>query len=511
MLEIKTPEEEDAYKPQRISFAPGEECILTFIVQSAKTNNLLYNPVLVTDEYAPVYTKFLHFDPTGGVSIGYTTTGILLLMIFFSLANYLQSYRREFLYYCGFALFIGLLFFFKAFDYHQLNKFVATEEEIIDFLFQLTGHLFFVLFTIRFLETKQHFPRIYTIQLIAISLLSAALLLFTGGYLLNIPYPQLAFIENLTKYCLLLLGIFFVIVGLIYYKDKVFRYLLFGNIALLAMGITSQLMSQFKTVNTGNYSFLSQSLFYYQLGIVLELGFYLVGLVYKNYRDLAEKVREQERLNALNERSELEKQLAVYSAQQDERNRISADMHDELGAGMTAIRLMSEIAIAKTAEHPIQEVQRISDTANDMVGKLNAIVWSMSTANDSVNNLISYIKGYAHDYYENIPVKLVVNIPEHIEERELSGEKRRNLFLCIKESLNNILKHAHATDVTISFTVNDHLVVKIKDNGVGIHADKMSEFGNGLKNMKKRMEKLGGSFSVSNNNGTETILSVPLS
>jgi hypothetical protein len=97
-----------------------------------------------------------------------------------------------------------------------------------------------------------------------------------------------------------------------------------GNIAMLITGLISQWMSQYKLSTFGSFAFLSQSLFYYELGIVLELGFFLMGLVYKNFKELAEKVREQERLKAENERKNWKNNLAVYTAQQEERNRISA-------------------------------------------------------------------------------------------------------------------------------------------------------------------------------------------
>lgn len=500
----------DEYDLLKISFAPHEECIVTYVAQSAKSNNLMYQPMLITEEYAPIYTSLVRYDKTGGVSFGYIVTGILLLMIFFSMISYLQSFRLEFLYFFGFAFFIGLLFLFKANDYHYLSHFAAVEEEIIDFLLQLAGHISFLLFTIRFLETREKYPAVHKILIAAIILLSASFILFTVGYLSNLSYDFLATTENLTKYAFIGLGVYFVIAGLIYYKDKLFRYLLYGNIAMLLTGVISQLMSQYQLVTKGSFSLLTQALFYYEAGIVMELGFFLLGLVYKNFKEMSEKVREQERLRAENEKKEMEKQFAVFTAQQEERNRISADMHDELGAGMTAIRLMSEIAITKTSDKPISEIQRISETANDIVGKLNAIIWSMSTSNDSLTNTISYIRKYSDDYFENTDIHFTANTPIQIAERELSGEKRRNIFLCVKEALNNILKHANATEVNLSFETNDELRIIIRDNGRGIQESERHLFNNGLKNMRKRMEKIGGSCEISNHNGVTVVFTIPL-
>ena len=123
---------------------------------------------------------------------------------------------------------------------------------------------------------------------------------------------------------------------------------------------------------------------------------------------------------------EYEKEIAVYKAQQEERQRISADMHDELGSGMTAIRLMSEIARNKMKENTPIEIEKISRSANDVLNKMNAIIWSMNSGNDTLDNLVSYIRSYALEYFDGTAMECKVNTPEYIDDKELSGDKRRN-------------------------------------------------------------------------------------
>ena len=207
---------------------------------------------------------------------------------------------------------------------------------------------------------------------------------------------------------------------------------------------------------------------------------------------------------------EYEKELAVYKAQQEERQRISADMHDELGAGMTAIRLMSEIARNKMKESTPVEIERISHSADEVLNKMNAIIWSMNSGNDTLDNLVSYIRSYALEYFESTQVDCRVNTPPNIEALEITGDKRRNIFLCVKETLNNALKHANASLITIDFNINHELQIKITDNGVGIDLQKLRQFGNGLKNISRRMQSIGGSYHIENNNGTITTLTLPL-
>jgi signal transduction histidine kinase len=156
------------------------------------------------------------------------------------------------------------------------------------------------------------------------------------------------------------------------------------------------------------------------------------------------------------------------------------------------------------------EIEKISQSADDVLNKMNAIIWSMNSKNDSLGNLISYIRAYSTEYLEGTSVKCTVSIPNDIPEKELSGDKRRNIFLCVKETLNNMLKHAGATELTIDILAGGMLRIRIHDNGRGIDLQKIRQFGNGLQNIRRRMESIGGDFEIKNNNGTETILTLPL-
>ena len=249
--------------------------------------------------------------------------------------------------------------------------------------------------------------------------------------------------------------------------------------------------------------FYFTSLFYYNTGIVLELTFFLLGLGYKNRRELIKEIKKQEALKLDAEKQYFENELAVVKAQQEERNRISADMHDDLGAGMTSIRLYSELAKSKLVNNPIPEIEKISSSANELLGKMNAIIWSMSSSNDTLGNMIAYIRSYALEYFEDTGITCKIDIPSKLPNIEVVGEIRRNVFLVVKEALNNILKHAKATEVSITLVrVEDGLTLYIQDNGIGINLDKLRQFGNGLKNMQKRMRDINVDLTIENKNGT---------
>jgi signal transduction histidine kinase len=141
---------------------------------------------------------------------------------------------------------------------------------------------------------------------------------------------------------------------------------------------------------------------------------------------------------------------------------------------------------------------------------MNTIIWTMVSSNDTVESLIAYIRAYAVEFFENTPIDCRFNIPSYIPPQDLSGEKRRNLFLSVKEALNNVLKHSSASVVTINVIVQDKLLIEISDNGIGINLEKMRKFGNGLHNMRKRIASIAGEFRIENQEGTRAVFELEL-
>ena len=197
------------------------------------------------------------------------------------------------------------------------------------------------------------------------------------------------------------------------WHHKLLRYLFWGNLLYLLFGLLS-LVIVLRGQSIKFPGIFGDSLVLYECGLLIELIFFLMGLTYKNRTQLIEQTKERERLKTENERKELEKQVAVMQAHQEERERISADIHDELGSGMTTIRLMSEIAKNKMKENIPVEIEKISNSANEVLNKMNAIIWSMNSSNDTLDSLISYIRAYAIEFFDNTPVDCKVNMPEAI-------------------------------------------------------------------------------------------------
>ncbi len=512
LIKIPTmlPQNPDSIGFRKFTLTAGDSATIIAELGLIKTYINTIRPRLVNANQADVFIASFRIDQNQIHIFTYVLCGLLLMMVLYSLANFIQGANREFLYYSGYAFLLGAMLFTKAiFDFHA-SAISFFLESYLDFMMQCLGILFYMIFMQRFLETKVEHPSLHKLYNIGIVMLAAAMLVFSFLHFFSNNYLLQNMVENGTKILLLIMIIIFLVYSIRHWRDKLLRYLFWGNLLLFVFSMISQ-MSVMPGVFYRDFPGVFKSaLFYYEMGLFLELVLFLAGLNYKNRRQIITQTKEREALKAQNKMQEYETEIAVFKAQQNERERISADMHDELGAGMTAIRLMSEIARNKMKENTPVEIDKISSSANEVLNKMNAIIWSMNSGNDKVDNLISYIRSYAYEYFESTPIECKVNTPTDIPVKELSGDKRRNIFLAVKESLTNVLKHSNASLVTISIETNHKLKIIIADNGNGIDMDNLRQFGNGLKNMARRMESIGGAFHIENNNGTVTTIELPL-
>ena len=208
------------------------------------------------------------------------------------------------------------------------------------------------------------------------------------------------------------------------------------------------------------------------------------------------------------QRLALEKKQAI----EKERTRIATDMHDDLGAGLSQIKFLSEAIGMKRQKHLSieEEVSSIRSFSDEMIDKMGEIVWALNEKNDTLNDLLSYTRSYAVEYLEQNGIKCHVQQPDNVPQLDVSGEFRRNIYLTVKESLHNIVKHAQATNVSIQIEIGKWLTIRISDNGIGLNNSTPGKFGNGLISMRNRMKELGGSFEIVSKEGTEVRIKAPI-
>ncbi len=216
----------------------------------------------------------------------------------------------------------------------------------------------------------------------------------------------------------------------------------------------------------------------------------------------------------------LQRQLAAMQqkvALEKERARIARDIHDQVGASLTQLSLLGEL-VESDKDHP-EEVEgharQIEQTALETTRALDEIVWTVNPSNDTLDGLITYVCKYAQEYLAVAGLRYRLEAPPQLPATPISPEVRHNVFLAAKESVTNVVRHAQASAVTLRLRLEAaSFTLEIEDNGRGLAGldPKAAQTRNGLRNMRKRMEDIGGSFAMSPapERGTVVRLTAPL-
>lgn len=185
-------------------------------------------------------------------------------------------------------------------------------------------------------------------------------------------------------------------------------------------------------------------------------------------------------------------------------------MHDDLGSGLTKITYLSQMALLNKSTD--ENIVNINKTSTELVESMSEIIWVMKDENNSWEELLLFIKKYAEEYCGNNNLSVHFDYPETLIQSEVSGEKRRNILLSIKEVLHNIVKHANATDVTLKVIQNNKIHIIVADNGIGITTSKRNKpsGGNGQKNISERMKLVNGTSAIEEENGTKIHFTIPI-
>ncbi len=229
-------------------------------------------------------------------------------------------------------------------------------------------------------------------------------------------------------------------------------------------------------------------------------------------KELQRKVQQRER------QLEIEvgnRQLAeLQHAAEAERSRIARDLHDELGAGLTAVSLLASAGLGefRGMEKVKGRLHAIAEKARNLVAALDIIVWAIDPGRNSLQSFADYLRSYAKELLSASSVACHFRIPIERETATLPGSVRHSLLLAIKEALNNVIRHASATEVELQMKQSDdHLEICIADNGGGFDLN-IVQRGHGLTNLKQRMEALHGQCRIESQpgQGTTIRLIVPL-
>ena len=189
------------------------------------------------------------------------------------------------------------------------------------------------------------------------------------------------------------------------------------------------------------------------------------------------------------------------------RTSIATDLHDELGTRLTRIGLLSELVERQTAgAHPAKsEIAQISAMTHDMVRTMDEIVWAVNPRNDTLEDLANYILHFAQEFFRHASVRCRLDIPASLPPLRLTTALRHNVFLAVKEALNNVVRHAQASNVRVTLRLEGTVLsIVVQDDGRGFNEESQRPSGNGLRNMQQRLESIGGRVEVESGSGIGT-------
>jgi signal transduction histidine kinase len=204
--------------------------------------------------------------------------------------------------------------------------------------------------------------------------------------------------------------------------------------------------------------------------------------------------------------------LKQQRALEQERLRIAHDIHDDLGARVTQISLVSAMSQNNTSfpEKARADFDRISKMSRELVAALYETVWAVSPENDNVEALGSYLRQMVNKLCEQTSLRCRFHVTELPAEVQLSSQTRHNISMAVKEAVHNAIKHANASEISLHMAFTDGEVdILVQDNGAGFEPAAPAD-GNGLPNMRQRLANIGGQCIIESQPGKGTTVRIHL-
>ncbi|HEY2342959.1 MAG TPA: ATP-binding protein, partial [Chthoniobacteraceae bacterium] len=207
--------------------------------------------------------------------------------------------------------------------------------------------------------------------------------------------------------------------------------------------------------------------------------------------------------------------LEYSSALATERTRIARDMHDEVGARLSQLAVMQDVALHQHSLSPEahESFRRVAETARMAAAALDEVVWAVNPRNDTLLSLVEYLGMCATNYLGPLEINCRLDSPLEWPSVEIRAQFRHQIALALKEALQNVVKHSGASEATLILRqVGGHLVIRVTDNGSGLPPEAHSSHRNGLHNMCERLASIGGSCEIRNlpEGGAEVEMRAPL-
>ncbi len=434
------------------------------------------------------------------------TTGIFLLTFFFSIFLYLKSFNRLFIFYAIYLISI-LLWLFSTEGYGFQYLWPDQPEWATRFgpgfsVFNLTT---FILVALEFTKPYDNSTGIRR------TLYGIALFTLLWGLQAFMPYIDIRSTKLMsvflnTSFTVYIVSLFIMMAYLLYVSIKKSRLVFYYFFAVIVSIVFSLLVV---ARHSGWIDFPISSGSFASIGVIFEIILMTMGIAsqFNQYK----KEKEEMLIQYIDQQKSITQQ--IIETQEQERKRISREMHDDIGAGLTQIVLISESIRKKVGNANEKEISDIAATSRKLVNNMSEIIWSMNPENKTLGQLLSYLREELNKQLEYAGLNFALDLQEPEREVIMSNVQLRNIVLVTKEIINNSIKHSNAKNIEIRMMKKENrLIGHIVDDGCGFDLQQKSA-GNGLKNIRQRIEELGGELFIQSKpgQGSDFEFIIPLS
>ena len=421
--------------------------------------------------------------------------GILLFQTFFLTILYFITKRKDILYYAIFLLLTALYFFLNA-----PNTFFGLDDDTVfnSSLYRqgnipliVIANLFYILFLKIFfagIYVNQSLDRFFKLIFLLLPVLIAAFFLLR--YFEEDTQP-IFYIVNL-----LAAGVSVFIISRVFWQRLPNTgWVAWGMLFNISGTTLTILMIVLERYGIRNLITVGYPLIFMRIGILADMFFYQVALL--------KKWHNQEKQLAV---EKLHSQLEVEKL----RNKISGELHDDIGSTLSGISMYSHLTDGQLQSGQYDKVKDslniIQNSANEIVGKLSDLVWAINPGKDSFATMLERVEKYGIEMCKAKEISFTANFISANTVYSLPMESRRQIYLILKEIINNAAKYSNASSLTVSMKINDgQLWVTVSDNGNGFDMA-LATKGNGLANMQRRADEINAAIKIDSQIGKGTTL-----
>jgi signal transduction histidine kinase len=434
----------------------------------------------------------------------YFFQGILLFQVVFLFAFYANTRIKESLYFGLFLFFTGCNFFISTPElfYNSTNEIALNSWwfKLFNIPLVVIGNIFFTLFLRDFFGTLINNKTLTLIIRYALKIQYFLFIPFLLLYLLRRPTD---IIFNVVNFVGLASCIWMTII--IVRKKMRYANLVAAGFAFYIIGsfLTSYMLIQM--INGIHHLFTDKyPLFFVKCGILAIMICYLIAIIKKWH--FQEKHLILQKLESALLLEKMNNQITI------ERSRIAADMHDDMGAGLSRMRYLSTAMKNEIKDDGLKkELDKLISGSDELVDKMNDIIWMLNSGEETLEDVLYYIRSQCSEMLDQANINFEYSLPDSFPDKMVSNEEKRNLYLVVKEAVHNAIKHSQATQVELSVQISDQLKISVIDNGIGFNAEQSKLKGNGLSNYQKRMAVLKGRVAIqSGQKGTTITFEIPL-